>query len=193
MISTLAKASFSYIFRWISYIILALSINIGLAIVYLKNITTMLTGEHLLLGIITIATVIIFPIIWLVLAKKTALFMALFKVVDESIDDLVEYVVDNFLTKDNQGKIKNYDEVMAQQPKIAQKVLGYFFEKVDFFKEAESIMAKKSYSDKELKSKLIANIEEKSFFENLEPSSMNTIYMILSNIGVVVIASRFLS
>lgn len=193
MISTLAKASFSYIFRWISYIILALSINIGLAIVYLKNITTMLTGEHLLLGIITIATVIIFPIIWLVLAKKTALFMALFKVVDESIDDLVEYVVDNFLTKDNQGKVKNYDEVMAQQPKIAQKVLGYFFEKVDFFKEAESIMAKKSYSDKELKSKLIANIEEKSFFENLEPSSMNTIYMILSNIGVVVIASRFLS
>ncbi len=193
MISTLAKASFSYIFRWISYIILALSINIGLAIIYLKNITTMLTGEHLLLGIITIATVIIFPIIWLVLAKKTALFMALFKVVDESIDDLVEYVVDNFLTKDNQGKIKNYDEVMAQQPKIAQKVLGYFFEKVDFFKEAESIMAKKSYSDKELKSKLIANIEEKSFFENLEPSSMNTIYMILSNIGVVVIASRFLS
>ena len=193
MISTLAKASFSYIFRWISYIILALSINIGLAIVYLKNITTMLTGEHLLLGIITIATVIIFPIIWLVLAKKTALFMALFKVVDESIDDLVEYVVDNFLTKDNQGKVKNYDEVMAQQPKIAQKVLGYFFEKVDFFKEAESIMAKKSYSDKELKSKLIANIEEKSFFENLEPSSMNTIYMILSNIGIVVIASRFLS
>ncbi len=193
MISTLAKASFSYIFRWISYIILALSINIGLAIIYLKNITTMLTGEHLLLGIITIATVIIFPIIWLVLAKKTALFMALFKVVDESIDDLVEYVVDNFLTKDNQGKVKNYDEVMAQQPKIAQKVLGYFFEKVDFFKEAESIMAKKSYSDKELKSKLIANIEEKSFFENLEPSSMNTIYMIVSNIGVVVIASRFLS
>jgi hypothetical protein len=192
MISTLAKASFSYIFRWISYIILALSINIGLAIVYLENITAMLTGEHLLLGVITIATVVIFPIIWLVLAKKTALFMALFKVLDESIDDLVEYVVDKFLTKDNQGKIKNYDEVMAQQPKIAQKVLGYFFEKVDFFKEAESIMAKKSYSDKELKSRLIANIEEKEFFENLEPSSMNTIYMILANIAIVVIASRFL-
>ncbi len=192
MISTLAKASFSYIFRWISYIILALSINIGLAIVYLENITAMLTGEHLLLGVITIATVIIFPIMWLVLAKKTALFMALFKVLDESIDDLVEYVVDKFLTKDNQGKIKNYNEVMAQQPKIAQKVLGYFFEKVDFFKEAESIMAKKSYSDKELKSRLIANIEKKSFFENLEPSSMNTSYMVLSNIAIVVIASRFL-
>lgn len=192
MITTLAKASFSYIFRWVSYIVMALGINIGLVLIYFENITTMITGEKMLLGLITLFTIVIFPIIWFILAKKTALFIALFKVLDESIDDLVEYVVDTFLTKDNKSKITNYDEVMNSQSKITQKVLGYFIEKVDFFKEAERLMAKENYSDKDLKHKLISNIEENSFFENLEPSMMNTIYMIVTNIGIVVLASRFL-
>ena len=192
MITTLAKASFSYIFRWVSYIVMGLVINIGLVIVYFENISTMMMGEGVILGVITLLTIVIFPIIWFVLAKKTALFVALFKLVDESIDDLVEYVVDTFLTKDNQGKIKNYDEVMKEQSLMAQKVLGYFIEKVDFFKEAERLMAEKTYSDKVLKQKLVINIEEKDFFESLEPSSMNTIYMVVANIGIIIMASRFL-
>lgn len=192
MIATLAKASFSYIFRWVFYIVMALGINIGLVLIYFENISSMIVGEKILLGSITLLTIIIFPIIWFILAKKTALFMALFKILDESIDDLVEYVVDTFLTTDNKSKIENYDEVMSSKSKITQKVLEYFLEKVDFFKEVESLMSKKNYSDKDLKHKLISNIEENSFFENLEPSMMNTIYMIVANIGIIVIASRLL-
>ncbi|NEW60590.1 hypothetical protein GSY74_04775 [Sulfurovum sp. bin170] len=184
MIGTLAKASFAYIFRWVLFIFLAIATNIWLAINYL--------GSDGLLGVITMVTVTVFPIIWFVMAKKTALFVAIFKVVDESIDDLVEFVVDTFLVDDNKSKIANYDKVFAEQSKVTQMVLNFFFEQVDFFSQVESLMSQEEYSDGELKQKMIETIEDKEAFEKWEPSMLTPLYLLGVNIGVVVLASHFL-
>jgi hypothetical protein len=185
MIGTLAKASFAYIFRWVLFIFLAVVTNIGLAINYI--------GESGLVSTITIATVVIFPIIWFIMAKKTALFVAIFKVVDESVDDLVEFVVDTFLAEDNRSKISNYDEVFLEQSKVTQMVLNFFFEQVNFFPQVESLMSQRDYSDSELKQELIDTIEDKEAFQKWEPSLMTPLYILMANIGVVVLASRFIS
>jgi hypothetical protein len=184
MIGTLAKASLAYILRWVWFILLAIVTNVTLAINYI--------GESGIVGTITLATVIIFPIIWFVMAKKSALFVAIFKVVDESIDDLVEFVVDTFLAEDNKSKIANYDEVFAEQSKVTQIVLNFFFKQVNFFSHVESLMSQKEYSDAELKQKLIDTIEDKEMFEKWEPSIMTPIYLLGANIGIVVLSSRFL-
>ena len=184
MIGTLAKASFAYIFRWVTFIFLAVVTNVYLAINYMS--------ESGLVGTITLVTVVVFPIIWFIMAKKTALFVAIFKVVDESVDDLVEFVVDTFLSDDNKSKISNYDEVFAEQSKVTQIVLNFFFKQVDFFTQAESLMSQNNYSDSQLKQKMIDNIEDKDMFKNLEPSIMTPIYILGANIGIVVLASRFL-
>jgi hypothetical protein len=166
--------------------------NVGLAITYLGDISGLLSGEKTLLGVVTLVTIVVFPIVWFIMAKKTALFVAIFKVVDESIDDLVEFVVDTFLADDNKQKITNYDKVFAEQSKVTQMVLNFFFEQVNFFPQVESLMSQDNYSDVELKQKMIETIEDKEMFEKWEPSSLTPIYHLATKKGIVVLASRFL-
>jgi hypothetical protein len=188
----LAQAGFSYIFKFVFFIILALATNITLLFLYMENITALFSGNNVLLGTVTLSTIVVFPIVWLFMAKKEAFFSALFKVINESIDDLVAYVIDNFLTNDNQGKVANFLETFDKQPKIAQMILGFFFDKVDFFGEVSNLFKEKEYSDSELKLKMVEIIEEKDLFEDWEPSFMTPLLLLVANIGIVVLANHFL-
>jgi len=188
----LAQAGFSYVFKFVLFIVLALATNITLLFVYMENITALFSGKETILGTITLLTIFIFPIIWLFMAKKEAFLSAIFKVVNESMDDLVGYVIDNFLTNDNQGKVANFLETLERQPKVAQMILGFFFEKVDFFGEVSKLLKEKDYTDTELKVKMVETIEEKEFFEDWEPSFMTPLVLLIVNVATIVLAEYFL-
>ncbi len=192
MIGTLASASFAYIFKWVLFIVLALGVNIGLALYYFGNITALLSGANPLLGAITLGTVIIFPIIWFLKAKKEALFSAIFKVVNEGLDDVVEFIIDKFLSDDNKETVGNYQEVFKQQSKTTQKILGFIFDKIDFLGEAQRLQSAHNYSDAQLKAKMVAHVEEKDLFDRWEPSLSTPLTLLALNIGIVVVATKLL-
>jgi len=192
MVGTLASAGVSYLFKWILFVVLALGVNITLALYYFDNITALLNGSNPLLGAITLATVLIFPIIWLFKAKKEALFSAIFKVVNEGLDDVVAFIIDTFLTDDNRERVGNYEEVLKQQSKITQKVLGFIFEKIDFLKEAQRLQSMHHYSDEELKAQMVKHVEEQDLFDRWEPSGWTPLILLALNVGVVVIATKLL-
>jgi hypothetical protein len=103
---TLASAGFAYILKFVWFIFLALAINITLAVIYYQNISPLFRGENILLGSITLATVVVFPIIWLISAKSEALLSAIFKVVDNNLNSLVGFIIDKFVAgrdRDNWG------------------------------------------------------------------------------------------
>ncbi|HHH20254.1 MAG TPA: hypothetical protein ENK86_07085 [Campylobacterales bacterium] len=190
IVSTLAKAGFAYLFRFVSFVFLALVINIGLFLVYFDAITALLRGQGALLGIIVLGTVIIFPIIWFVLAKKTALLVAIFKAIDESKDDLVAFIIDTFLTPNNRSKVANFDEKLAEQSRVTRMILTFFFDKFDFFGDVERLMSEHNYNDIELKAKMVEELEEKEVYEDWKPSFWMPVGLIVLNIGVVVLVSR---
>lgn len=169
MITTLAKAGFSYIFRFFSFIFLAIAVNVSLALVYFENIASFLSGKGVLIGLITLATILIFPIIWFIVAKKTALLVAIFKVIDESIDDLVAFIIDTFLTDDNKSKVPNFEEILSEQSKVTQHILNFFFDKIDFFGDVQTLMQQENYSDKELKVKWLKPLKRKSYMRHGNP------------------------
>lgn len=192
IIKTFASASFSYIVKFVGFIILALSINITLTVVYFENITALFSGNNLWLGIITLSTVIIFPIIWLFSAKTEALLSAIFKIVNKNLDSLVSFIIDNFVAGRNRETLGNYSGILKKQSSITQLILNFFFDKIDFFTDVSELLKEKNYSDEELKVKMVERIREKELFEAWEPSFMLPLFLSLVNIAVIYIAEYFL-
>jgi len=189
---TLASAGFAYILKFIWFILLALTINITLAILYFNNITALFSGEHIWLGVITLSTVIIFPIIWLISAKSEALLSAIFKVVDKNLDSLVGFIIDTFVAGKNRDKIGDYTGILKKQSTITQLILEFFFEKINFFNDVSELLKEKNYSDQELKVKMVERIREKELFEEYEPSFITPLILGIVNIGIIYGAEYFL-
>jgi len=189
---TLASAGLSYILKFVWFIILALVINITLALVYWENISALFSEGNLWLGLITLATVIIFPIIWFLIAQQEALMSAIFKVVNRHLPDLVGFIVEKFLTGNKKEKVADVTGVLNKQSKVTQLILGFFFEKIDFFGEVSQLLKEKNYSNDELTVKMVERIEEKELFEEWEPSFMTPLLLSVANIGVIFLASKFL-
>jgi len=189
---TLASAGFAYILKFIWFIFLALLINITLAILYFDNLSALFTGENISLGVITLATVLIFPIVWLITAKSEALLSAIFKVVDKNLDSLVGFIIDKFVAGKNRDKIGDYTGVLKKQSTITQLILEFFFEKIDFFNDVSELLKEKNYSDEELKVKMVERIREKELFEEWEPSFTTPLALAIANIVIVYGAEYFL-
>ena len=189
---TLASAGFAYILKFVWFIFLALAINITLTIVYFSNITALFSGEQILLGVITLTTVIIFPIVWLLSAKSEALLSAIFKVVDKNLDGLVGFIIDTFVAGKNRDKIGDYTGVLKKQSTVTQLILEFFFEKIDFFNDVSELLKEKNYSDEELKVKMVERIREKELFEEWEPSFITPLILSVVNIGIIYGAEYFL-
>jgi len=189
---TLASAGFAYIVKFIWFIFLALAINITLAILYFSNITALFSGEHIWLGAVTLATLIIFPIVWLITAKSEALLSAIFKVVDKNLDSLVGFIIDKFVAGKNRDKIGDYTGILKKQSTITQLILEFFFEKIDFFNDVSELLKEKNYSDEELKVKMVERIREKELFEEWQPSFVTPLGLALANIGIIYGAEYFL-
>jgi hypothetical protein len=189
---TLASAGFAYILKFIWFIILALAINISLVIVYFDNLSALFRGENISLGVITLATVIIFPIVWLVTAKSEALLSAIFKVVDKHLDSLVGFIIDTFVVGKNRDKIGDYTAILKKQSTITQLILEFFFEKINFFNDVSELLKEKNYSDEELKVKMVERIREKELFEEWEPSFTTPLALAIANIMIVYGAEYFL-
>ena len=189
---TLASAGFAYLLKFIWFIFLALAINITLAIIYFDNLSALFTGNNIALGVITLATVIIFPIVWLITAKSEALLSAIFKVVDNNLDGLVGFIIDKFVAGKNRDKIGDYTGVLKKQSTITQLILEFFFEKIDFFNDVSELLKEKNYSDEELKVKMVERIREKELFEEYEPSFTTPLILAFVNIGIIYGAEYFL-
>ena len=189
---TLASAAFAYILKFVWFILLALSINISLLIIYFDNLSSLFKGENISLGVITLVTVILFPIIWLITAKSEALLSAIFKVVDKNLDSLVGFIIDKFVAGKNRDKIGDYTGILKKQSTITQLILEFFFEKINFFNDVSELLKEKNYSDEELKVKMVERIREKELFEEYEPSFMTPLILALVNIGVIYGAEYFL-
>jgi len=188
----LASAGFAYILKFIWFVLLALAINITLAIIYFSNITALFSGTHIWLGVITLATIIIFPIIWLLSAKSEALLSAIFKVIDKNLDSLVGFIIDTFVAGKNRDKIGDYTGILKKQSTITQLILEFFFEKINFFNDVSELLKEKNYSDDELKVKMVERIREKELFEEYEPSFTTPLILAIANIGTVYGAEYFL-
>jgi len=189
---TLASAGFAYILKFSWFIFLALAINITLAFLYFGNITALFSGKDILLGVITLATIIIFPIIWLITSKQEALLSAIFKVVDRKLDVLVGFIIDKFVAGKNRDKIGDYTAILKKQSTVTQLILEFFFEKIDFFNDVSELLKEKNYSDEELKVKMVERIQEKELFEEWEPSFTTPLLLAFGNIGVLYLANYFL-
>jgi len=192
MIGTLASATFSYVWRWILFGVLALGVNIGLGVYYFDNIMGLLRGSNVLLGVITLGVVVIFPFVWLYKAKEEALFSALFNVIHEGVDEVVEFIIDTFLTDDNRTTVGNYHEVLKEQSKTTQRVLGVIFDKIDFLEEAQRLQSEHDYSDAQLKAKMVEYVKSQDLFEQWEPTLFTPLILLILNVGVVVVATKLL-
>lgn len=189
---TLASAGFTFLLKFIWFALLGIIVNIILTFVYMGNISTLFSGEHVVLGSITLLTVIVFPFIWLFMAKKEAMLSATFKVVDKSMDELVGFIIDKFVTENNKDKLGDYMGILEKQPKITQMILGFFFEKVDFFTDVSRLLQEKDYSNEELKVKMVETTREKELFEEWQPTIITPIFLVLINVGILYIANIFL-
>jgi len=189
---TVASAGLAYLLKFIWFIILALVINITLTIIYFDNISTLFGGKDIWLGSITLATVVIFPIVWLISAKSEALLSAIFKVVDTNLDGLVGFIIDTFVSGKNRETIGDYTGVLNEQSTVTQLILEFFFEKIDFFNDISELLKEKDYSDEELKVKMVERIREKELFEEWQPSFMTPLILAGANIGAIYLAEYFL-
>ena len=189
---TVASAGLAYLLKFIWFIILALVINITLTIIYFDNISTLFGGKDIWLGSITLATVVIFPIVWLISAKSEALLSAIFKVVDTNLDGLVGFIIDTFVSGKNRETIGDYTGVLNEQSTVTQLILEFFFEKIDFFNDISELLKEKDYSDEELKVKMVERIREKELFEEWQPSVMTPLILAGANIGAIYLAEYFL-
>jgi len=189
---TLLKAGLAYILRFSLFIFLALVTNIILSVIYFDNILALFHGEHILLGIITLVSVVGFPFLWFILGQQEAVYASIYKVLSQSSGDVVGFIVDKFITDEKKDKVGDYMGILNRQPKTVQIILGFIFEKIDFFGEVSNLLKEKNYTKDELKLKMVEKIEEKELFEEWTPSLWIPFLLLVANIGVVVIANRFL-
>ncbi|CAA6812110.1 MAG: Unknown protein [uncultured Sulfurovum sp.] len=192
MIKTLTSAGFSYLFKFIGFIVLGLIINGVLAMVYFDNISGLFQNNNILLGSITIVTVILFPMLWLLFGKTEAVSSAIFKVMNGHLEDLVEFVIKNFLTEGSRDKVGDYGSKLEGQSTVTRFILEFLFEKINFFEEISKLLKEKDYSDEELTLKMCEKIREEEFFEDLEPSLLTPFLLMVVNIGVLYVANYFL-
>jgi len=189
---TLASAGLAFILKFIWFILLSISINLSLVIIYFQNINSLFQGENILLGSITLLTIIIFPIIWIIIAKSEAIMSAIFKVIDKNLESFVGFIIDKFVAGKNRETIGNYTGTLKNQSKTTQFILEFFFEKIHFFNDVSELLKEKNYSDSELKIKMVERIREKELLEEWEPSFMTPLLLTLVNIGIVYLANYFL-
>ena len=189
---TLASAGFAYLLKFIGFIFLGLMINIILTVIYFDDIVGLFKQENMLLGSIVLLNVLIFPIIWFVLGQQGAINSAIFKVMDGHLESLVEFVIKTFLTQGSRDKIGDYGSKLEEQSTVTKFILEFLFEKINFFEEISKLLKEKDYTDKELSLKMAEKIREEEFFEDLEPSLMIPLLLIVANIGIVYLAHGFL-
>jgi len=189
---TLASAGFAYLLKFIGFIVLGLIINIILTVIYFDDIVGLFKQENMLLGSIVLLNVLIFPIIWFVLGQQGAISSAIFKVMDGHLESLVEFVIKTFLTQGSRDKIGDYGSKLEEQSTVTKFILEFLFEKINFFEEISKLLKEKDYTDKELSLKMAEKIREEEFFEDLEPSLMIPLLLIVANIGIVYLAHGFL-
>ena len=189
---TLASAGFAYLLKFIGFIILGLMINIILTVIYFDDIVGLFKQENMLLGSIVLLNVLIFPIIWFILGQQGAINSAIFKVMDGHLESLVEFVIKTFLTQGSRDKIGDYGSKLEEQSTVTKFILEFLFEKINFFEEISKLLKEKDYTDKELSLKMAEKIREEEFFEDLEPSLMIPLLLIVANIGIVYLAHGFL-
>lgn len=189
---TLASAGFAYLLKFIGFIVLGLIINIILTVIYFDDIVGLFKQENMLLGSIVLLNVLIFPIIWFVLGQQGAINSAIFKVMDGHLESLVEFVIKTFLTQGSRDKIGDYGSKLEEQSTVTKFILEFLFEKINFFEEISKLLKEKDYTDKELSLKMAEKIREEEFFEDLEPSLMIPLLLIVANIGIVYLAHGFL-
>jgi len=189
---TLLKAGLAYVWRFSLFLFLGVVINITLAIVYFGDIIALFHGQNIWLGVIVLATVIGFPILWFVLGQQEAIYASISKVLKESSDEIVSFVVDKFITDDKKDKIGDYMSTLKKQPKTVQIILGFLFEKIDFFTEVSELLKEKEYSKDELKLKMVEKIEEKELFEEWTPTLWTPLLLLIANIAIVIIAHKFI-
>lgn len=192
MIKTLTSAGFSYLVKFIGFIVLGLMINAILAMVYFDNISGLFQNENILLGSITIVTVLLFPMLWLLFGKTEAVSTAIFKVMDGHLESLVEFVIENFLTEGTRDKVGDYGSKLEGQSTVTRFVLEFLFERINFFEEISKLLKEKDYTNKELTVKMCEKIREEAFFEDLEPSLLMPFLLMVVNIGVLYLANYFL-
>jgi len=188
----LLKAGLAYILRFSLFLFLAIVTNIILSIVYFDNISSLFHGEHILLGIITLLVVIGFPILWFILAQQEALYASIHKIITQGSGDVVGFIIDKFITEDKKDRVGDYMGVLNRQPKTVQIILGFIFDKIDFFGEVSNLLKEKNYSNDELKVKMVEKIEEKELFEEWTPTLWIPFLLLIANVGIVVIANKFL-
>ena len=189
---TLASAGFTFLVKFIFLLGLGIVLNVILTVVYWDNIMALVSGDKMLLGSITLISIFFFPFIWFFISKKEATLSAIFKIVDKNVEVLIGFIIDKFVREENKDKLGDYMGVLEKQPKIIQIILGFFFEKIDFFGEVSQLLKEKDYSNEELKVKMLEVIKEKELFEEWEPSFMTPLIFIGVNIGIIALATRFL-
>jgi len=189
---TLASAGFTFLVKFIFLLGLGIVLNVILTVVYWDNIMAFVSGDKMLLGSITLISVFFFPFIWFFISKKEATLSAIFKIVDKNVEVLIGFIIDKFVREENKDKLGDYMGVLEKQPKIIQIILGFFFEKIDFFGEVSQLLKEKDYSNEELKVKMLEVTKEKELFEEWEPSFMTPLIFIGVNIGIIALATRFL-
>jgi len=189
---TLLKAGFAYILRFSLFMFLAVVTNVVLAVIYFGDILALFHGEHIWFGIVVLVVVIGFPILWFMVAQQEALYASIHKVLTQSSGDVVGFVIDKFITDDKKDRVGDYMGILNKQPKTVQIILGFIFDKIDFFGEVSNLLKEKEYSKDELKLKMVEKIEEKELFEEWTPTLWIPFFLLVANIGVVVIAEKFL-
>jgi len=189
---TLLKAGLAYIWRFSLFLFLGVVINITLAIIYFGDIVALFHGQNIWLGVIVLVTVIGFPVLWFIIGQQEAIYASISKVIKNSSDEIVSFVVDKFITDDKKDKIGDYMSVLNKQPKTVQIILGFLFEKIDFLTEISELLKEKEYSKDELKLKMVEKIEEKELFEEWTPTLWTPFLLLVANIGIVIVAHRFL-
>lgn len=189
---TLASASFAYLLKFIWFIFLALAINITLAIVYWGSISSLFSFENVWVGSITLITLLVFPIVWVLVGKGEALRSAIFKVVNKHLKSLVEFIIETFVTENSRDRLGDYTGILKKQSFITRMILEFFFEKIDFFTDVSELLKEKDYTNKELSLKMVERIEEKALFEEWEPSFITPLFLATSNIGIVYLVNYFL-
>jgi len=188
----IAKAGLAYILRFSLFIFLAIVTNLILAITYFSNITALFHGQDIILGVITLLTIIAFPIIWFITAQQEAIYASIHKILSQSSGDIVGFIVDNFINENSRDRVGDYMGVLNRQSKITQIILTFIFDKIDFFGEVSNLLKEKNYSNSELKLKMVEKIEEKELFEAWSPTLWIPFLLLVANIGIVVMANRFL-
>ena len=188
----IAKAGLAYILRFSLFIFLAIVTNLILAITYFSNITALFHGQDIILGVITLLTIIAFPIIWFITAQQEAIYASIHKILSQSSGDIVGFIVDNFINENSRDRVGDYMGVLNRQSKITQIILTFIFDKIDFFGEVSNLLKEKNYSNSELKLKMVEKIEEKELFEAWSPTLWIPFLLLVANIGIVVVANRFL-